>query len=75
MAPLSATELEDAALLRALLAWGNDPCVHCGLQSADMARCGMGFPGCARSADMGKFPLRRGWARWTGRERRLRPVP
>jgi hypothetical protein len=38
--------------LRALLAWGSDPCIYCGLEREDMARCNSGFPGCARSDDM-----------------------
>ena len=58
--------------LRALLAWGNDPCIYCGLASCDMARCEKGFPGCERSRDMGKLPLKRGWAKWSGKDRRGR---
>ena len=38
--------------MRALLAYGSDPCVYCGLPKADMARCVHGFPGCGRADDM-----------------------
>lgn len=38
--------------LRALLAWGGDPCIYCGLPRSDMGKCERGFPGCARGDDM-----------------------
>lgn len=38
--------------MRALLAYGSDPCVYCRLPKADMARCANGFPGCGRADDM-----------------------
>lgn len=38
--------------MRALLAYGSDPCVYCGLSKADMAKCALGFPGCGRADDM-----------------------
>lgn len=74
MASLIEVELDalrdENTLLRALLAWGNDPCAYCGLQSSDMSRCLRGFPGCFRSDDMQLRTDKRGWARWTGTERR-----
>jgi len=63
---------EENALLRALLAWGNDPCVYCGIQSCDMSRCARGFPGCWRSEDMDLRYDKRGWARWSGPDRRAK---
>lgn len=38
--------------LRALLAYGTDPCIYCGLQAEDLPKCSSGFPGCARADDM-----------------------
>ena len=38
--------------LRALLAWGTDPCIYCGLSAETMGQCVRGFPGCARADDM-----------------------
>jgi hypothetical protein len=38
--------------LRAYLAYGSDPCIYCGLDKGDMAKCQSGFPGCARADDM-----------------------
>lgn len=38
--------------MRALLAYGSDPCVYCGLPKDDMAKCASGFPGCGRADDM-----------------------
>lgn len=63
---------EENSLLLALLAWGNDPCIHCTLQSCDMARCAKGFPGCYRSDDMALRPLKRSWAKWSGLDRRIK---
>jgi hypothetical protein len=37
--------------LRALLATSGANCAYCGLPAADMAKCGAGFPGCARMDD------------------------
>lgn len=47
--------------LRGLLAWGNDPCIYCGLPRDQMARCQSGFPGCARADDMVAVPDLEGW--------------
>lgn len=38
--------------MRALLAYGSDPCVYCRLPKAEMAKCAHGFPGCGRADDM-----------------------
>lgn len=38
--------------MRALLAYGSDPCVYCRLPKVEMAKCAHGFPGCARADDM-----------------------
>ena len=43
---------EENDKMRALLAYGSDPCVYCGLPKDDMARCAHGFPGCGRADDM-----------------------
>jgi len=43
---------EENDTLRALLAWGDDRCVYCGLAKADMGKCAHGFPGCSRADDM-----------------------
>jgi len=63
---------KETELLRSLLAWGNDPCIYCGLQSCDMSRCSYGFPGCNRSHDMQTYKDKRGWARWKGQDRRIK---
>lgn len=48
----SAKLREENDKMRALLAYGSDPCVYCGLTKADMAKCAHGFPGCGRADDM-----------------------
>ena len=63
---------DENSLLRALLAWGSDPCIHCSLASCDMARCAKGFPGCWRSEDMELRKDKRAWAKWSGQDRRGR---
>lgn len=52
--------------LRALLAFGNDPCVYCALPAKDMIKCVSGFPGCARGDDMMACTELKGWADATG---------
>ena len=66
---------DENSLLRAMLAWGSDPCIHCSLQSCDMSRCKLGFPGCHRSDDMHLRYDKRGWARWNGPDRRRNETP
>lgn len=50
-------------ILRALLAWGSDPCIYCGLPAADMGKCQSGFPGCGRADDMMVRPDKEGWTK------------
>lgn len=42
--------------MRAMLAYGSDPCVYCRLSKADMPKCMQGFPGCGRADDMSAVP-------------------
>lgn len=44
--------MQEGVVLRAYLAYGSDPCIYCGLDKADMAKCRCGFPGCERADDM-----------------------
>ena len=50
--PLEAATRAENDKMRALLAYGSDPCIYCGLTKADMAKCKSGFPGCGRADDM-----------------------
>jgi hypothetical protein len=54
---------EENDKLRALLAWGTDPCIYCGLRASDMHKCASGFPGCARSDDMQADWSKENWTR------------
>ena len=43
---------EENDKLRALLAWGSDPCIYCGFPKEGMTHCQHGFPGCMRADDI-----------------------
>ena len=42
--------------MRAALAVSKDPCQYCKLPADEMAKCQLGFPGCARADDMAGCP-------------------
>jgi len=38
--------------LKGILANSDIDCIYCGLPSADLVKCALGFPGCERAEDM-----------------------